>query len=78
MATEIPVPEENVLGVVIYQIPKVGLVKIWLDKSGLTWVLIAILTALLVISIIQDIRHPERKIRGREIKVEELHERRKK
>ncbi|TFH28533.1 MAG: signal peptidase I [Promethearchaeota archaeon] len=61
VTSEIPVPEENVLGVVIYQIPKVGLVKIWLDKSGLTWVLIAILSVLLVISIIQDIRNPEDK-----------------
>ncbi|TFH28534.1 MAG: signal peptidase I, partial [Promethearchaeota archaeon] len=54
-----PVPEENVLGVVIYQIPKVGLVKMWLDRLKLTWVLIAILSVLLVSSIIQDIRHPE-------------------
>ena len=27
-----PVPEENVLGVVVYQIPKLGLVKMWLDN----------------------------------------------
>jgi len=55
----VPIPEENVLGVVIYQIPKIGLVKMFLDESGLTWVLIAILSVLLVVSIIQDIRNPE-------------------
>ncbi|MCF2140883.1 MAG: signal peptidase I [Candidatus Lokiarchaeota archaeon] len=57
--SEIPVPEDNVLGVVIYQIPKVGKVKMFLDNSGLTWILIVILSVLLVISIVQDILHPE-------------------
>ncbi|RLC55372.1 MAG: signal peptidase I [Candidatus Cloacimonadota bacterium] len=54
-----PVPEDNVMGVVIHQIPKLGKVKIFLDSSGLTWVLIVILSVLLVISIIQDLIHPE-------------------
>ncbi|WP_457558179.1 signal peptidase I [Candidatus Harpocratesius sp.] len=57
--SEIPVPEDNVLGVVIYQIPKVGKIKMFLDNSGLTWILIVILSVLLVISIVQDILHPE-------------------
>lgn len=56
---EIPVPEDHVLGVVLFKIPKIGKVKMFLDDSGLTWVLIVILSILLVISIIQDLLHPE-------------------
>ncbi|MHA1674348.1 MAG: signal peptidase I [Promethearchaeota archaeon] len=59
LSIEILVPEENVLGVVIYQIPKIGQVKMFLDRLGLTWVLIVILSVLLVISIIHDIQNPE-------------------
>lgn len=54
-----PVPDDHVLGVVIHQIPKVGKVKIFLDHTGLTWVLIVVLSVLLVISIVQDLLHPE-------------------
>ena len=69
-----PVPEENVLGVVIYQIPKIGLVKLFLDESGLMWVLIVILSVLLVITIIQDIRNPEEESEEEGSKVEEKQE----
>jgi signal peptidase len=54
-----PVPETHVLGVVRYILPKVGMVKLWLDTPGLSAFLIGGLGILLVISIIQDIRHPD-------------------
>jgi len=57
---EILVPETHVLGVVRHIIPKVGMVKIWLSQvPGLSAFLIGGLGILLVISIIQDIRHPD-------------------
>jgi len=56
---EILVPETHILGVVKHIIPKVGMIKIWLSEiPGLSAILIAGLGILLVISIIQDIRHP--------------------
>jgi signal peptidase len=56
----IPVPEDHVLGVVKTVIPKVGWVKIWLSETNLGIPIIVILGALLIISIIYDIMHPEK------------------
>ncbi|TFG15358.1 MAG: signal peptidase I [Promethearchaeota archaeon] len=48
------VPEGNILGVVVFKIPWIGWVKIFLTESGLLIPLLIIISALLVISIIVD------------------------
>ena len=50
-----PVPESNIIGVVIGGIPYIGWVKIILTRYGLLVPLIVIVSALLVISIIRDV-----------------------
>jgi signal peptidase len=48
------VPEGNILGVVVFKIPWIGWVKIFLTESGLLIPLLIIISALLIISIIID------------------------
>jgi len=48
------VPEGNILGVVVFKIPWIGWVKIFLTESGLLIPLLIIISALLIISIIVD------------------------
>jgi hypothetical protein len=48
------VPEDNILGVVVFKIPWIGWVKIFLTESGLLIPLLIIISALLIISIIID------------------------
>jgi len=48
------VPEGNILGVVVFKIPWIGWVKIFLTESGLLIPLLIIISALLIISIILD------------------------
>lgn len=50
-----PVPEDNILGVVVGGIPYIGWVKIFLTESGLLIPLLIIISALLIISIVRDI-----------------------
>ena len=50
-----PVPESNIIGVVIGGIPYIGWVKIFLTDSGLLIPLLVIISALLIISIVRDI-----------------------
>ena len=54
-----PVPEGKITGVVLFKIPWVGNIKLYLDESKLTIPLIVILGLALVISIVWDITHPE-------------------
>jgi signal peptidase I len=67
-----PIPEDNIIGVVVGKIPFIGYVKIWLTDSGLAVPLIVFLAVLLVISIIWDIKHPEEE----EIDQKEIEEKR--
>ncbi|MHA1729205.1 MAG: signal peptidase I [Promethearchaeota archaeon] len=60
-SVDYPIPEDNILGVVIGGIPWIGYIKIWLTETGLAIPLIVILALLLVISIVYDITHPEKK-----------------
>lgn len=48
------VPEDNVIGVVVFKIPWIGWVKIFLTESGLLIPLLVIISVLLIISIIID------------------------
>lgn len=50
-----PVPESNIIGVVIGGIPYIGWVKIFLTDSGLLIPLLVLISALLIISIVRDI-----------------------
>ncbi|MFX0047273.1 MAG: signal peptidase I [Candidatus Hermodarchaeota archaeon] len=50
-----PVPESNVIGIVIGGIPYIGWVKIFLTNTGLLIPLLVIISALLIISIVRDI-----------------------
>lgn len=54
-----PVPEDNIIGVVIGGIPYIGWIKILLTESGLLIPLLVIISAFLVISIIWDIFHDD-------------------
>ncbi|NMC07814.1 MAG: signal peptidase I [Candidatus Lokiarchaeota archaeon] len=55
------VPEDKVYGKVVGIIPQIGQVKLFLDDTGLAIPLLAFLALLLVISIIWDYTHPEKK-----------------
>jgi len=62
--SEIPVPEERVIGIVKTIIPKIGLVKIWMDNlndeiPGLPLIFLVGLSIVLVLSIVWDLTHPE-------------------
>ena len=58
--SEIAVPEERVIGIVKTIIPKIGLVKIWMDSTpGISTVILVGLSITLLISIVWDIIHPE-------------------
>ena len=59
-SVDYPIPEENIIGVVVGKIPYIGYIKIWLTDTGLAVPLIVILVLLLVISIVWDITHPEK------------------
>lgn len=48
------VPEDNVIGVVVFKIPMIGWVKIFLTESGLLIPLLVLISVLLIISIIFD------------------------
>jgi len=54
-----PIPEDNIIGVVALVVPKLGWVKLYLDRNNLTIPLMVILGVLLVISIAWDLTHPE-------------------
>nr|MDO8116593.1 signal peptidase I [Candidatus Sigynarchaeota archaeon] len=54
------IPEENVYGKVVGVIPKVGWIKLFLDRSGIVIPLLVILAMLLVASIVWDVLHPEK------------------
>ena len=56
-----PVPESNVIGVVVGDIPYIGWVKIFLEESGMLIPLLVLVSALLVISIVMDIIKKEDK-----------------
>ncbi|MHA1475804.1 MAG: signal peptidase I [Promethearchaeota archaeon] len=58
--TEIAVPEDRVIGIVKNIIPKIGMVKIWMDGTPWlsTFILIGLSIALLI-SIVWDLTHPE-------------------
>jgi signal peptidase I len=58
-SVDYPIPEDNIIGVVVGRIPNVGYLKIWFTDTGLAIPLIAFLALLLVISIVWDISHPE-------------------
>ena len=58
---EIPVPEDRVIGIVRTIIPKIGLVKMWLEKTPFISTIILVgLSISLLISIIWDFTHPEK------------------
>ena len=52
--------EDDVIGVMVGKIPKIGFVKIWLSESGMTIPIIVILVLVLMISIAWDLTHPEK------------------
>lgn len=54
-----PIPEDNIIGIVVGKIPYIGYIKIWLTDPGLRIPLIVFFGLLLVISIIWDKKHPE-------------------
>ena len=57
---EIAIPEERIIGVVKTIIPKVGMVKIWMDSTpGLSPIILIGLSIALLISIVWDLTHPE-------------------
>ena len=57
---EIPVPEDRVIGIVKTIIPKIGLVKLWMDNSpGISTIILVGLSIALLISIVWDLIHPE-------------------
>ncbi len=62
-----PVPEDKVYGKVVGIIPKIGNVKLFLDESGLAIPLLSILAVLLVVSIVWDYTHPEKKDKKEQI-----------
>jgi signal peptidase len=53
------VPESNIFGIVIFKIPLLGWVKIFLTESGLLIPLLILISVLLVVSIILDIYKKE-------------------
>jgi len=55
-----PIPEDNIIGVVVGKIPYIGYIKIWLTETGLAIPLIVFLTLALAINIVWDIKHPEK------------------
>ena len=58
--SEIPVPEERVIGIVKTIIPKIGLIKIWMDNTpGISTIILVGLSIALLISIVWDLVHPE-------------------
>jgi signal peptidase I len=58
----VTIPEDHILGVVRRIVPKIGWPKIWLSENGaLSTILIVGLSILLLISIVNDIIHPEEK-----------------
>lgn len=52
---EEPVPESNIIGVVVGRIPYIGWVKIFLTESGLLIPLLVVISVALVISIVRDV-----------------------
>lgn len=54
------VREDDVIGIVVGRIPYVGLVKIWLSKTGLAIPIIIILVLCLTVSIAWDLTHPDK------------------
>lgn len=58
-SVDYPIPEDNIIGIVVGKIPYIGYVKIWLADTGLAVPLIVFLALLLIISIVWDITHPE-------------------
>ncbi len=53
------VPQENIFGIVVFKIPLLGWVKIFLTESGLLIPLLIIISILLIVSIIIDIYKKE-------------------
>jgi signal peptidase len=54
-----PIPENKVYGKVVGIVPKIGWVKLFLDRTGLAIPLIVILGIILLISIAWDVVHPD-------------------
>ena len=55
-------PEDKIIGVVIFRIPKLGWIKIWLSETpGLSLVLILGLSILLVVSLVNDVKDSKEK-----------------
>ncbi|MHA1793341.1 MAG: signal peptidase I [Promethearchaeota archaeon] len=54
----VEIPEDKVYGKVVGVIPKIGWVKLFLDRSGLTMVLLVTVGILLVLSILWDMIKP--------------------
>ena len=67
--TEIPVPEDRVIGIVKLIIPKIGKVKMWMDETPeLSTIILIGLSITLLISIVWDLTHPEEEENVEEIK----------
>jgi len=59
--TEIPVPEDRVIGIVKLIIPKIGKIKMWMDETpGLPTIILVGLGIVLLISIVWDLTRPEK------------------
>ena len=67
------VPEDNVIGVVVFKIPLIGWVKIFLTDSGLLIPIIVILSALLIISIIWDYIKEEKEDKSKKSEKKEIY-----
>ena len=68
------VPQDNIYGVVIFKIPLLGWVKIFLTESGLLIPLLILISGLLVVSIIVDIYKKDKKSDIEENKPEKFEE----
>ncbi len=65
--TEIPVPEDRVIGIVRTIIPKIGLVKMWMEETPyISTIILVGLSISLLISIIWDLTHPEKNDENKE------------
>lgn len=60
-STPIPIPQNKVIGKVVGDIPKIGWVKLYLDQTGIGIPILVFLGILLVLSILWDFTHPDKK-----------------
>jgi len=68
------IPEEKVYGKVVGVIPKLGWVKLFLDRTNIAIPLLVILAAVLVLSIVWDAKHPEKEAESKEVPVKQSEE----